>query len=188
MSHHKWLRPALLTAVLMMGFNNCGKGTTTGNPKAPVSLRFAPYDASAKASSGFQPMAVASLVMCLERLRFKTASIGGDEEDIDVYLGEVTLSPSGTDLPDIEVPYGTYERIEFDLDEDCASGRSLQVQNGNGFFFSTDNITIRFEGNFTADEASASLELFIQNIVSALNTVASNSQVRSKAEGASGSF
>ena len=188
MNTPKWMLPVLLTALLMMGFNNCGKGTTTGNPKAPVSLSFSPYNASAKATGSIQPMAVASLVMCFDRLRFKTADIGGSEEEIDVYLGEVTLSPAGTNLADIEVPHGTYERIEFDLDDKCASGRSVQVQNGNGFFFTNENMTIRFEGTFTADEASGNLELFIQNIVSALNTVSSNSQIRSKAEGASGTF
>lgn len=156
-----------------------------------VEVRIESYDAAAKptrTASSIQPMSVSSLKMCFKRLRFKQSATGLEEDNTDLLLGEITISPSGTEITSVEIPNGTYDRIEFDLDDTCPSGKSIQIQNANGFFTTTDRTTIRFDGTFTVNEETTQLDLNIQAIITALNSVNANSQVRDRAESASGSF
>ncbi|WII73726.1 hypothetical protein QJS83_07535 [Bdellovibrio sp. 22V] len=118
--------------------------------------------------------AVTSLKMCFKRLRFKladenTTSPETNEDNVDFAIGEVTISSSGASLGTVSVPPGTYKRIEFDLDSDCASGKSIQLTNGNGSFSTNQTITIKFSGTFTADTDGA-LTLGVQNILDQLNS------------------
>lgn len=142
---------------------------------------------------------VSSLVMCLKRLRFKldgestNPDPSQDEDNIDLELGLVTVNSSGTFLADVNVPPGTYDRVEIDLEEDCdgsTTNASLIVNNSApGSPLSTDDrISIRFEGTFVVSAGNETFNLNIQNIVSALDTATSGSQLRSLAEGVSGSF
>lgn len=175
------------TFLVMAGFNNCSsQGTSTGNPL--VEVRINAYDPAAKVTSKISTQSLSSLKMCFKRLRFKMDSSSSEEDNVDLNLGEVTMDPNGTLITAITVPEGEYKRVEFDLDDNCSSGHAIQVTNNNGTFSTTDHTTIRFDGNFTASESSTQLELNMQAIVSALNTVTSNSQVRSKAESAAGDF
>lgn len=175
--------------ILIVAFNNCGKqeGTSTGNPK--VSVKFSAYNEAALKTNQQQAASLNHVVtMCFKRLRFKLDGNSAESTNIDLELGEVSLSPDGTDLADVVVPAGTYTRIEFDLAPECLSGSSLAVQNSHGSFATADGMNIRFDGLFSRDDSSQTLELNIQAIVSALNTVTNSSQLRSRAESAGGSF
>ncbi|MCB0385332.1 MAG: hypothetical protein KDD43_08050 [Bdellovibrionales bacterium] len=191
----------LIIIFLSLLFIGCAGGTTSGNPVVEVNLDSYSPTPTAKPSlitqQGISPFAVNSIVMCFKRLRFKmeNESTNGDptqdEDNIDLELGEVALSPSGTSLTNVSVPKGIYSRVEFDLEKDCSvgtSGNSLQVTNGSGLLTTEERITIKFEGIFTVDESSEILNLGIQNIINALDTATSGVELKSKAEGASGSF
>ncbi len=133
------------------------------------------------------------ILFCLERLRFKlpedmvveVPGISDDsseieiEDSIDFELGEVAIDPQGTDLGDLQVPVGTYSRIEFDLDTDCMSGKSLQVTNINGTYSTNQEVTIKFDGNFVVSDG-VQITLPLADMVSALdsfNPSSNNQQV-----------
>lgn len=135
---------------------------------------------------------VSSLKLCFKRLRFKlddedTAELETEtsEDNIDFDLGEVDLSSGGAVLGTINLPKGTYKRIEFDLEDHCPSGRSLQITNSNGSYSSSDRITIKFSGTFTAD-SNGVLTLGVQQIIDALNAYDGSTQLKNIAEDASG--
>lgn len=121
--------------------------------------------------------AVSELKFCFKRLRFKrdledTVAHETAEDNVDLNLGEYVVSSSGTILADVNVPAGTYKRVEFDLEADCKANEtanSASLANDYGTFSSTDRITIKFDGNFIVD-GSESLELGVQNILDAANS------------------
>lgn len=137
--------------------------------------------------------AVSSIKMCFKRLRFKqenestNSDSTQDEDNIDLTLGLVTLSTSGTDLSSVEIPKAVYKRIEFDLEDGCGVGYSLYLNN-LGVYQTTDRMTIKFEGTFDSASSGGAINMSIQNIITALSSVTSGSQLKSAAEGASGSF
>lgn len=180
----------ILLSLLLVLVSACAQnnGTSTGNPM--VDLKISSYNStmSQKALTTVTTLSVSSLKFCFKRLRFKQTADATVSENQDFYLGEVTISNLGTDLTGVEIPVGTYSRIEFDLEPNCPSGKSIELTNSNGSFSTDSTITIRFDGTFVHTELDQTLNLNIQQIVSSLNTVASDSDVRAKAEAASGSF
>jgi hypothetical protein len=108
-----------------------------------------------------------------------------DDDNIDFDLGEVVLNPSGTFLSEITIPEGVYKRIEFDLEGNCASGKSIELINDNGTFSSNDRITIKFSGLFEANQ-DAVLSLGIQNIMDQLNAHNGSVSLKDTAEEISG--
>lgn len=183
-----WLR--IVTFVVSLLQLSCAGGTTTGNPL--VQMAFAPFTAAHSMKVG--TMAVTDLKMCFKRLRFKTETDSNttdpmnDSDNIDLFLGEVSISSTGTDLGEVSVPKGTYTRVEFDLEKDCTSGYSLIMTKDTTTYQTEDRITIRFEGTFVVDENSETLEMGIEQIISALDTVTNSTQIKDQAESASGSF
>ena len=161
-----------------------------------IAIQFGSYTtAKSKILNFFIPdanAAVSSLNMCFKRLRFKTADDpsvtsdpSSDNDNIDFNLGSVDISSGATSLGTISLPEGNYTRIEFDLENSCASGKSLSLVNGNGSFSSTERITIKFEGNFTAN-ADGVLTLGVQQILNSLNSYNGGSSLKVTAEGISG--
>jgi hypothetical protein len=194
----KRIIPLVVLIVTSFNLSSCG-GTTTGNPV--VTLKVAPYSPSfASWFSLITPAhaAVSDLKLCFKRLRFKPSYDGqsdgdsGDSTNFDFEIGEVTLSSAGSTLGSITLPAGTYRRIEFDLHDQCTSGKSVQVTNSqSGSPFSTNNtITIKFEGTFAAAGSEQTLTLQFQSLVSALDTVTSDALIKTTLENASlkGSF
>ncbi|MCC7406266.1 MAG: hypothetical protein IT288_17870 [Bdellovibrionales bacterium] len=198
-------RSFLLTVLLVPVFlSSCDRqGTSTGNPL--VEIRFASYSTVAQKVAANVPLdalaepgifSVNQLIFCFKRLRFKSAlettnpDPASDEDNIDLEVGEVTLTSSGNSLGFVRVPVGTYSRIEFDLEDHCASGLSAQVYNSQtGSPFSTNQrITIKFEGTLTIAAGSSGVDLALGSIISAADGITNNSQVRSALEGVSGSF
>lgn len=173
----------LLLATLTSCTGSTSGGTSTGNPL--VDVKFKAYNSTA---------ALTSLKFCFKRIRFKMSGQTTnpdptqDSDNLDFYLGEVNISNLGTNLENVSLPKGTYSRVEMDLEDKCPSGKSVQVTNSNGTFSTNDRITIKFEGTFVHSGDNETLELGIQQITSALNTVTSDSNIRSKAEGVSGDF
>jgi hypothetical protein len=117
---------------------------------------------------------VSELRFCFKRLRFKkdTSDVPGDDDDllddnIDFNLGEQIITSSGGLLGTVNVPEGTYYRVEFDLEPECA-GVSAQVSNDFGTYSSNEQIKVKFDGVFVVN-GSETLELGVQNILSEVN-------------------
>lgn len=180
----------LIIILFLLNIIGCaGGGTTVGNP-VTVELKLSSYSTALSIT----PQAVSSLTFCFKRLRFKKEgeSTNGDtttdEDNIDLNLGEINISPSGTDLTSVSIPAGEYTRIEFDLEKDCVSQKSIQLTNSNGSFSTDDRITIKFEGYFIAASSSQTLSLGVSNIINKLDEVTTNSEIKTKAEAASGTL
>jgi hypothetical protein len=160
-------------------FISCGK--EEGSPiasgvKQPVTLSLGTY-----ATAKFSPLnflisnayaAVSDLKFCFKRLRFKKDVLDETELDdnIDLELGNIAISNSGTILGQVSVPAGTYTRVEFDLEPSCdgVEVNSVGLINGNGSFNSTSTIKVKFDGTFIVDGVET-LELGVQNIMDAAN-------------------
>jgi hypothetical protein len=170
-----------------------GQGTSTGNPF--VQLKIASFNSTLSVQKNeLEAQALNSLKFCFKRVRFKksgettTPDPANDSSNLDFYLGEVSISSLGTTLQSINLPAGTYTRVEFDLEDKCPSGKSVQLVNSHGSFSTDDRITIKFEGTFVHSSVDETLNLGIQQIVTKLNTVTNSSQIRNRAESVSGDF
>lgn len=141
---------------------------------------------------------VTSSIACFKRLRFKFAESADDaeadyevnedlEDNVDLYLGEVDLTASGNALGTIEIPEGEYRRIEVELEDKCAGGQSLSIVNSNGSYTTSDRISVRFEGTFTAED-NAVLGLNINKIIEAIDAYDGTTNLKDSIEAASGSF
>lgn len=188
------IQRAIQVASFGMSLALGGCGTTVGNGLTePVGVGFKAFQLQSGALMAVDPRLAAgqiqTLTICFKRIRFKGAPGDSGGQNVDLRIGEVTLSPQGTTLQNVTVPAGTYRRIEFDIDDKtCPSNRSIHVTNTNGTFDTKDSITIRFEGNITITGTQQSLFLNIQTVVSALANVTSGNQIKDAAEGADGDF
>ena len=134
--------------------------------------------------------AIGTLRLCFKRVRFKlsdTDDLGGDDENIDFFIGEVDISDAGTVLGQVEVPAKSYKRIEFDLEDGCGTGNSLELINDNGVYTTSDRITIKFAGNFEATDGS-SVVLGTQAIMDQLNNYSGSGSLKDAAETISGNL
>lgn len=184
-----------VAAAIMILTNGCAKESATTKTHQ-IAIQFGSYtSAKYKFMRLLLPeakAAVSSLNLCFKRLRFKTAedpavtdNPTADGDNIDFGLGSVDISSGATSLGTITLPEGNYTRIEFDLESDCASGKSINLVNGNGSYSSTDRITIKFEGHFTAN-ADGVLTLGVQQIIDSLNSYNGGSALKVAAESISG--
>ncbi|MCM2352881.1 MAG: hypothetical protein NDI63_04630 [Pseudobdellovibrio sp.] len=183
-----------LTAAMMMLTTGCAKDNAAKSHQ--IAIQFGSYTSvKHKILRLFLPeakAAVSSLNLCFKRLRFKTADDPAtttdpvaDGDNIDFNLGAVDISSGATALGTISLPEGNYTRIEFDLENDCASGKSISIVNSNGSYSSTDRITIKFEGQFTAN-ADGVLTLGVQQIIDGLNSYNGGSTLKATTESISG--
>lgn len=190
----KWISFITLFGIAA-SHSGCG-GTTTGN--GLVDIRVGPYN-ELTLLGRLLPSAfatVSSVTFCFKRVRFKlkdanTSDPENDSDNQDFSVGAITVSPGGTTLGSITLPEGTYRRVEFDLENNCGSGTSVQLSNSNpgGPFSTNSRVTIKFEGTFVVDQASESLQLGIQAMINALDTVtASGNQVKNQLESVSGTL
>ena len=194
----------LFTSLVSISFlTSCGVKeeedsiSSSSGVKRPVSISLSSYT-----TASYNPLdliipssyaAVSSLKFCFKRLRFKQNledTVDPTVEDnIDLDLGQVTISDSGTLLGQVEVPEGEYKRVEFDLEEDCDDTvkNSLDLINDSGTHSSTDRITIKFEGTFIVD-GEETLELGVQNIMSAANAYDGTGSLKDALEAVSGNL
>lgn len=185
----------ITSLILLLGFVSCNSkdsSVTSSGTKYPVNLSMGSYT-TAGFSQFFIPSAhaaVSDLRLCFKRLRFKKSVTDIDDplvdENIDLTLGEVSISATGTNLATVNIPADTYYRIEFDLEPSCA-GNSLNLSNDFGVYSSTDSIKIKFDGVFVVNGAE-SLQLGVQDILNAANSYNGVGSIRDHMEAVSGNF
>lgn len=187
-----FFKTILIGVVLSLALMGCSPQNTKLHN---IGLQFSSYNA---ARNNFLRLflpeanaAVSNLKFCFKRLRFKTLNEptnidpAADSDNIDFNLGEVDIAAGATTLGTITLPEGDYVRVEFDLENSCASGKSIQLTNTHGSFTSTERITIKFEGNFTAN-IDGTLTLGVQQILDQLNNYNGTGTLKVSAEAASG--
>lgn len=178
----------LILSVILSGCNDSGN-TTFGNPL--VSLKIAPYS-SPMAMNKVTSLAVSDVRFCVKRLRFKmdleetNIDLENDEDNIDIDLGLINISPSGTTLTEVATPPGQYTRIEFDLKPNCAGTTSPSVyldndRDGGVPFESNEDITIEFRGLIDLNK-NTNISLYINKIIDALDLVSSESLIKEALE------
>lgn len=182
----------LLVSVALYGcLPSKDDGPVSATPSHPVSMQLGAYT-TAGLSSFLIPdahAAVSDLRLCFKRLRFKkdlSATLDPllSEDNVDLILGEVAISSAGTALASVNVPEGTYYRVEFDLEPECAAN-SVNLSNDFGVFTSGERITIKFEGTFVVNGAET-LILGTQNILNAANAYNGVGSLRDALENVSG--
>lgn len=192
------IKHLFLSLILILTFScgtkedSGGGGTTSGNPS--INMQFAPYNSIAfyeqLRNFFFIPSAyasVSSLKFCFKRLRLKTSnSDAGD--DVELELGKRTISSGGTELGNVKVPAGKYERIEFDLEKECEDSNdgSVELVNDNGTFHTDDRMTIKFEGEFDTDDDDLIMD--VQVFINALENVNNEEDIKAELENLSGDF
>ena len=184
---------SILTAIAILTLVGCGQN---GSPNG-VTLSFGTYVAQNSFFEFLIPTAHASVSDirgCFKRLRFKL-DVNEDswdpeisEDNIDFSIGEVSLTSGGTELGTVSVPEGVYRRLEFDLEDDCGTDYALKVSNRNGDFTTSDRITIKFEGQFIAEDSAQQLNLAVEDIIGALTNYDGTDDLKDIAEGTRGSF
>lgn len=184
---------ALLTLIFLLSLVSCQSDNSSspisGGAVYPVSLSMGGYTVADNFKHLFineAHAAVSDFRVCFKRLRFKndvndTSTVN---DNIDLALGEVSLSASGTALATVSVPAGTYYRIEFDLEPTCA-GKSINLANDFGVFNSTETMTIRFDGTFIVD-GTENLQLHVQDILNAANAYNGSASLKVAMESVSG--
>ena len=179
----KFLVCLMLLPLTGLLFQNCS--TEIINPTAtPVGLNFAPYNASASAK--ITTKSVSNLTICIRYIRFRGVT---DDETVEVPFGELAVNPAGTPIADIDVPNGSYTSIEIELKKEyCASELSVVVTNDNGTFSTDEDVKMSFDGGILIENDEIELDLFIQTIVSALQSVSSGEQIRDSVQSVTGSF
>lgn len=183
-----------LVAMTMIACNSSKDSAPVSNQSAyPVSMSMGGYT-TASVMDLLIPKAyatVSDLKFCFKRLRFKkdlTDTLDPEvaEDNIDLNLGQVNIAAAGTSLGVVNIPAGTYYRVEFDLEPTCA-GSSVILSNDWGTFASGDRITIKFDGVFVVD-GSESLQLGVQDILDAANAYNGVGRLKDAMESASGSL
>lgn len=184
---------ALVLMLSMIGCNPKEDGSpVTEATKYPVNVSLGSYT-----TAGFSQFfisnayaGVSDLKFCFKRLRFKKDVTDIDDplvdENIDLNLGEISISSAGTSLSIVNIPADTYYRVEFDLEPSCA-GQSMQLSNDFGVYSSTENIKIKFDGVFVVD-GSETLQLGVQDILNAANSYNGTGSLADHMESVSGSF
>jgi len=185
----------ILFLILILTTSSCGPGgggTGTGNP---VTVRMQDNQPFAWLKKSFETIipsaqaAVGSVKFCFKRLRFKPdSSTSGSNYDLNI--GEVSIDPSGTNLLTLSIAAGRYERVEFDLENECdgVPGKpSVSFTNGNGTFSTTDRMTIKFDGVFIVD-GTKTLNLNIDALLDNLELVNNSNQIKVSLESATGDF
>lgn len=185
---------------ILLAFLLIAYGCQTSKDSSPVSGGLKPVNVSmgsyttASFSNFLMPSAyaaVSDLKLCFKRMRFKTSITDIDDplvdENIDLVLGEVSLSSTGTTLATVNVPANTYYRIEFDLDTSCASGNSVFLANDFGVFTSIEGMKIKFDGVFVVNGAE-NLQLGIQDILNTANGHNGVGSIKTSLESISGTL
>ncbi|MFZ8934552.1 MAG: hypothetical protein ACO20H_09680 [Bacteriovoracaceae bacterium] len=127
-----------------------------------------------------------SVLFCFKRVRLKAAN--DTTQDLRFELEDIEISEQGTYLSSIEVPDGTYERVEFKFDNHCQNGKSVEIRNAFGSFSTSEEVTLRFEGRILVNQDQV-LSLNTEGIMEQLERYNNgNSGVKVKIEGLTGSF
>lgn len=182
--------------------SGCSGGTTVGNPLVSLKLKsFAPLSLNKNFSSSMtsasinplevvNPLAVLRLDLCFKRLRFKPTTDSTNswtEDNIDFNPGNISFTGAELNLGSVPLPEGLYDRVEFDLDDRCSTGSSVEVQNTAGTFSTASGMSIKFDGVFSHQSDSVlSLNLF--SLIAAADTVTADNDIKDALESVEGSL
>src|SRR5262249_32229875 len=150
-------------------FSSCG-GTHGGNPKTslPVSLVIGPRSNAL----------VSSLSICPQSVQFFDTS-GRALVTSTLIQGDISLGVTDTALVSMSIPAGSYDHIEMSLSSTCDSMLSIQLTNLNGSYSTSDVVTARFAGGFTANAGSSlTVRLSMDPIIGQLAAASSNAQLK----------
>jgi len=154
-------------------------GSTGGNPMLPMSV--APFTPARTYQA------------CLDAIDFRL--FDGTIIPYPISAREITISHAGTDLGQLDIPDGNYEKIYFYFRKNCApsatlpAGASFIITNSNGTFGTAGDVRLAFYGTFTLpDPQDRSLVLGMDLIVNELESVTSNAEVQTKAQAQGGSM
>ena len=159
----------IIFSLLMICLSSCQKtnptdeslgkqeNTTVGNPVVSVSLASTSTQAVAssfKNSLTAKALALKNFVspldlgMCMKVIRFKTTT--DDSElgtELELSVGFVRYNGAEAHLTRLQVPAGTYQRVELVFDNVCVENAySVSVQNTSGFFSANRRLRVRFDG------------------------------------------
>jgi hypothetical protein len=186
----------LLAALIALVSCNSGSKSSpvSDTSKYPVSVSMGSYSTAGMFMRNLiipeAHAAVSDLRLCFKRMRFKKDITDIDDplvdENIDLELGEVSISGAGTILATVNVPADTYYRVEFDLDPSCAAN-SVYLSNDFGSFTSAEGLKIKFDGVFVVN-GSESLQLGVQDILNAANAYNGTGSLKDALESVSGNF
>lgn len=168
----------ILLVFSIMACQNGGGGTTIGNPVVSMNLTSEPLAVAdidyiktpwsilmslIKPSSAIADDKYADLKICFKRVRFKTPETldSTTEDNIDFNSGLINFSGSEVGIGNINLPKGSYRRIEFDISKNCNENFSISIVNSTGAFQTEDTISIRFNGSFEhSSESILKLNMF----------------------------
>ncbi len=193
----KMVRQIFLLAALI-ALVSCNSGSSSSPvssaAKYPVSVSMASYTTAGLFMRNLlisdAHAVVSDLRLCFKRMRFKKSITDIDDplidENIDLQLGEVSISGAGTILATVSVPADTYYRIEFDLDPSCAAN-SVYLTNDFGSFTSSEGLKIKFDGAFVVN-GSETLNLGVQDVLNAANAYNGVGSLKNALEAVSGNL
>jgi hypothetical protein len=183
----------LLAFVAIAACNSGSKSSPVSSSIQPVSVSMGSYTTAGIFRNLIIPeayAAVSDLRFCFKRMRFKKDITDIDDplvdENADLDLGEISISAAGTSLGVVNVPAGTYYRVEFDLEPACAA-TSANLSNDFGTYSSAETIKIKFDGVFTVN-GSETLELGVQDILNAANAYNGVGSLKDALESVSGNL
>lgn len=183
-------RLAVLSMALLMAACNEGSSPVKSQGSYPVSVSLGSYTTAgiSKFFISDAHAAVSDLKLCFKRMRFKKNITDIDDplvdDNIDLQLGEVSISTAGTSLGVVNVPADTYYRIEFDMEPSCAN-KSATLINDFGSYSSAEGFKIKFDGVFIVD-GSETLQLGVQDILNAANAYNGTGSLKDAMESVSG--
>lgn len=180
----------IITITMALTLGACGQ---MRSDQATVSLQSPAFGSASVAALMEIDPSFNELSMCFKRLRLKTVediedsnTAADGEDNIDIALGEVSLSATGESvLGNVVVPTGDYRRIEVDLEDTCGTGHSLLLDK-DSVFESAERITIKFEGDFSITQDTEALNLAFDKIVEQLSVVTVEADLKEAAEAISG--
>ncbi len=183
---------SLLALISLVACQPSDDNALSSGATYPVNMSMGSYT-TASFSDFFIPTAhaaVSDFKVCFKRLRFKKSISDIDDplvdENVDLNLGQVSISSAGTALTIVNIPADTYYRDEFDLEPTCA-GKSVELSNSFGVFSSTESMKIKFDGVFLVD-GSETLQLGVQDILNAANGYNGTGSLRTTLEAVSGNL
>ncbi len=175
----------LLAIFLMFVLQGCG--TTTGNAlvssdRSIVSLTVGSIEGESVMARSSQPI---QLRVCYERVHFSTpqGDVLADPDDVIgirnmVAPGFVTVD-DGTALGRYRLTRDNYESVSLELTNRCPGGHSVEVVRADRLYYSTDVLTLKFEGIYElGDSEMATVRLDFRPIFASLKDISHNEEIK----------
>jgi hypothetical protein len=160
--------------LILLGLVGCSsnQGTETGNPSMQIQF------------SSYAQQSVSRVELCIHQIRFKAENSSSEAgENVNVAAGLVVFSPAGTSIaPVTSIKFGTYRRVDVLVKNECGTGNSIVIQNGNGTFSSNNPLTLRFIGELQISMLSRAVLLGVEPFVGFFDTVTSDAQLENGVE------